>query len=185
MFKYLFLFIVLITGITSRCQTLKTTKHASFIPQGYTVLDSAFGNLNKDAYPDLLLILRNHTEKMNPDTTRPVILLAGSANGTFKLLGRGDHVVFCANCGGVFGDPYQGITIKNGFFSIEHYGGSSWRWTRIITFRYDPGTATFKLHKDAGVSFHASDPNKQTSLAHQKENYGKLTLDKYTYEASD
>ena len=185
MFKYYFLFIALIFWVTSRSQTPGTTKHKAFIPQGYTVLDSAFGNLNKDAYPDLLLILRNETEKMNPDTARPVIVLAGGANGTFKLLGRGDHAVLCANCGGVFGDPYQGITIKNGFFSIEHYGGSSWRWTRVITFKYDPSTSKFKLHRDAGVSFHASNPNEQTSLVHQKKNYGKLGLDKYSYEDFD
>jgi hypothetical protein len=185
MYKVFILLTAILFGTIGRCQTNKTDKHRSFIPQGYNVLDSAFGNLNKDAYTDLLLILKSDTENMNPDTTRPVLVLAGTASGNFRLLARGDHAVLCANCGGVFGDPYQRIVIKNGFFSLEHYGGSGWRWTRVITFRYDPSTSIFRLHRDAGVSFHASEPNNQTSLVHQKKNYGKVTLNDYTYEEYD
>lgn len=33
-------------------------------------------------------------------------------------------------------NPYSGLTIKNGYFSVEHYAGSAWRWTRIPTFKY-------------------------------------------------
>ncbi len=176
------LFTLVLLNTTVRCQAKRTNQHLLFIPKGYTVLDSAFGDLNKDAYTDLLLILRSDTENMNPDTTRPIVVLAGSAGGAFRLLARGDRAVLCANCGGVHGDPYEAITIKNGFFSIEHYGGSGWRWTRIITFKYDSKSSTFKLHRDAGVSYHASEPNKQTSLVHQKKNYGRVTLKDYNHE---
>lgn len=182
MYKVCFILFLLVVGNASWAQIKRTDRHTAFIPQGYTVLDSSFGDLNKDSYPDMVLILKSDTEEMNPDTTRPVLVLAGSANSSFKLLARGDHAVLCANCGGVFGDPYQGITIKSGYFSIEHYGGSGWRWTRIITFKYDPSVSTFRLHRDAGVSFHASEPNKQTSLIHQKKNYGRVTLKDYTYD---
>lgn len=152
------------------------------IPTDFTILDSASGDLNKDGVKDLVLILKNKYEKSNTDTTRPLLLLQGNKAGQFKLIARNDSVVLCFGCGGVFGDPYQGITIKNGYFSIEHYGGSNWRWTRIITFRFDPKTKSFYLHRDAGQSWHISDPNKTTENLYNKTDFDKLSFDKYSYD---
>src|ERR1700748_1748297 len=101
----------------------------SFIPPNFTLLDSASGDINLDGVNDLVLILRDTVEKMNPDANRPLLLLQGNSNGLYKLVGRNDNVVLCKNCGGIHGDPYEGITIKKGYFSIEHMGGTSWRWT--------------------------------------------------------
>jgi len=66
-------------------------------------------------------------------------------------------------------------------FSIEHFGGSGWRWTRIITFRFDTKTKSFYLHRDAGKSWHTSDPNKTTENLYNFTDFGKLTFDKYSY----
>ncbi len=177
----LFCFCLILTGFAAQSQT-KAVPYTSFIPKGYTLLDSATGNLNKDAHKDMVLILRNNAEKINSDTTRPLLLLAGKGNGLFTLMERNDHVVLCAGCGGVFGDPYRGITVKNGYFSIEHYGGSGWRWTRIITFKWDTATERFKLHRDAGVSFHTSDPNKQEEMTYRKQDFGKIFFNEFNNE---
>jgi hypothetical protein len=155
---------------------------SSFIPAGYTILDSAAGDLNKDGRKDYVLILRVNEEEEHADTSRPLLLLMGTAKEQYQLFARNDSVVLCKSCGGVFGDPYAGITIKNNFFSIEHYGGSNWRWTRIITFRYDTKTKQFILHRDAGESFHTSDPDKQELTLYEKGDFGKLPFAKYSYE---
>jgi hypothetical protein len=175
-----FLIIFLTLSFVLRAQSTRPQLFQNLIPAGYTVLDSASGNLNNDAYKDMVLILKNSSEDLNPDTTRPLLLLAGAAEG-YQLLYRNDSVVLCKGCGGVFGDPYAGITIKNGYFSIEHYGGSNWRWTRIITFKYDVKSSQFKLHRDAGVSFHTSDPGKTKNLIYNKPDFGKLLFNGYSY----
>jgi hypothetical protein len=153
----------------------------NLIPGNYSLLDSASGNLNKDAYKDLVLILKSDGEEQHPDTTRPLLLLAGTADGGYRLLARNDGVVLCKGCGGVFGDPYAGIVIKNGYFSIEHYGGSNWRWTRVITFRFDVKSGQFRLHRDAGVSYHTSNPDKTRDIISNKAHYGKLLFTNYAY----
>jgi hypothetical protein len=87
--------------------------------------------------------------------------------------------VLCYNCGGVFGDPYEGLAIKNGYFSVEHYGGSSWRWTRIITFKYHDAKKAWYLHRDAGISYHTSDPDTETESVYNQADYGKLNFEEY------
>ncbi|MEP7377060.1 MAG: hypothetical protein ABI675_26910 [Chitinophagaceae bacterium] len=158
----------------------------SFIPAGFSLLDSASGDINKDGKKDFLLILINNHEETAADTTRPLLLLTGDGKGLYQLAERNDSVVLCKGCGGVFGDPYACITIKNGFFSIEHYGGSNWRWSRVITFKYDVKLKQFVVHRDAGDSFHTSNPDKVTTHVYHKEDFGKLLFANYSYErASD
>jgi hypothetical protein len=153
----------------------------TFIPKGYTLLDSASGDLNKDGIKDLIVVLRNDVEETMPDTTRPLLILHGTKNKTYTLIAKNDHVVLCEACGGVFGNPYEGLTIKDNYFSVGHYGGSNWRWTRIITFKYDVKNKKYVLHKDAGISYHTSDPDKTTDIITGKKDFDKLPFSKYNY----
>ncbi len=153
------------------------------VPPGFTVLDSASGDLNRDGLKDYVVILKNDHEEETGDTTRPLLLITARAGGSFQLAERNDHVVMCKNCGGVFGDPYAAIVIKNNYFSIEHYGGSNWRWTRVITFRYDAKTKNFLLHRDAGTSWHTSDTEKTEEHVYRKQDFGKIVFSQYKNEA--
>ena len=180
MSRLLFLiFVILGFGLKSYAQpfTLK-----SFIPAGYSILDSASGDINKDGKKDILAILKNNEEDNSGDTVRSLLVLLGNGKDLYELTSRNDSVVLCKACGGVFGDPYAGMTVKNNFFSIEHYGGSNWRWSRIITFRYDLKTGQIYLHRDAGESFHVNDPDKTRPYTYTKEDYGKLLFSKYSYD---
>ena len=175
--------LIIITCFTSlgllnniRAQDLK-----SFIPEGYSLLDSTSGDLNKDGLKDLVLILKNNLEETRPDTTRPLLILHGIKKKGYTLVARNDYAVLCQSCGGVFGDPYDNVVAKNNFFSVEHYGGSNWRWTRIITFKYDLKTKQYVLHRDAGISYHTSDPDKTTNTITNKKDFGKLPFAKYNF----
>lgn len=147
---------------------------SDFIPDGYEVLDTKHGDLNRDAITDAILILKTINEPSQEDAPRPLLLIFGIEGGRYQLLERNNKVVLCKSCGGSFGDPYQNIVIKRGFFSIEHYGGSAMRWTRIITFKYNPSLNTFLLHRDAGASFHASDPDTQEEIVSNRQDYGNV-----------
>ncbi|MBI3518933.1 MAG: hypothetical protein HY062_06200 [Bacteroidetes bacterium] len=152
----------------------------SFIPKGYGLLDSASGDLNKDGIKDLILILKNNLEESFPDTTRPLLILHGTKTKGYVLVAKNAHVVLCKNCGGIYGDPYERVVVKNNFFSVEHYGGSNWRWTRIITFKYDMISRQYVLHRDAGISFHTSNPDKTINMTTGDKNFDKLPFVKFT-----
>ena len=155
-----------------------------FIPSGYSILDSASGDMNNDRVKDLILILKNNNESIEnnyDELIRPLLILHGTKNNNYTLFAKNDSVVLCSICGGVFGDPYEAITIKNNFFSIEHYGGSNWRWTKIITFKYNEKVKKYILHKDAGASYHTSTPDVQTEIKTKQAYWGKQLFTKYSF----
>lgn len=148
----------------------------------YQLLDTATGDLNGDEYGDLLIILKSSEEDSLPESPRPLIVMIGENGSTYKSVSINDSVALCKGCGGIWGDPYDGMTIKNGYFSIEHYGGSNWRWTKIITFKYSEKEKTWLLHRDAGVSYNTGDPEgTETETVERKDEYGKLKFVDYDY----
>lgn len=154
------------------------------LPAGYTVLDAARGDLNRDALPDWLVVLHRPDEQKTSDvidhpTKRPLLVFVGGADGTYTLAARADNAVYCVDCGGIMGDPFMGLAIKKGYFTVEHYGGSAQRWTRYVTFRYDPAARIWLLHRDGHEHFHATDPEHGTTTATTAKDFGRVPLTKF------
>ena len=157
---------------------------AQFVPEGFAVLDTTSGDLNLDQHQDMIMVLKKNGEDTTSDVVlhpekRPLLILIKQADKTYKLAARNDNAVYCVDCGGVMGDPFMEVVIKKGYFSVEHYGGSGWRWTRTITFRYSPVDNYWYLHKDGGNSFHASEPEKMTTKVRTTKDFGKIPFDKF------
>ncbi|MDJ1483181.1 hypothetical protein QNI16_21970 [Cytophagaceae bacterium YF14B1] len=163
------------------CNAQTDAEIKPFIVKGYEVLHKENGDLNKDGKSDCLLILKvkDEDKKTENEVPRPLLILIRQPDGKLKQVARNDKVVLCYQCGGVFGDPFSDITIKNGYFSIEHYGGSSWRWTRIITFKYNPTDKKWYLHKDGSDSFHTSEPDKVETKVKTTKDFGKVLFENY------
>ena len=154
-------------------------KISKFIPKGYALIDTAMGNLNLDKYQDIILVLRAVGEDTAFEARRPLLLLLGRADKTFTLAARNDNVVYCYQCGGVFGDPYAGVEIKKGMFTVHHFGGSNDRWSNDITFKYSQSDMRWYLYKivDKGWSiFHV---DKVETSIQTKKNFGVVLFEKY------
>ena len=133
-----------------------------YLVEDYVVLDHKTGDINGDGQTDLILILKRPKEAETSDVVnnpepRPLLLIVNNGS-RLSLRELNPDVVLCVDCGGLMGDPYSAIAHQGDYFSIEHYGGSSWRWTHIVTFRYDGDVDNWVLHKVGGVSYHSSDP---------------------------
>lgn len=153
-----------------------------FIPEVYELLDSKSGDLNQDGFTDYILICKSPNEMETEDAKRPLIILHGQSDGSLYEAVRNDNVVLCALCGGVWGDPYSAMAIKKNFFSVEHMGGSSDKWTRIITFKYNLEEGQYYLHKDAGEVWNSNKKAKPKMESYLKENWGSLLFEYYTNE---
>lgn len=163
---------------------------AQYIPKGYVLLDSASGDLNRDEYDDMILVLNKPDEKETSDvsehpTLRPLLLLIGQPSNTYKVVARNDKAVYCVDCGGMMGDPFTQIVIKKGYFSIEHYGGSSWRWGLITTFKYSVTDKTWYLYKQGSTTMHTSNPDKEKTTITTAKNFGIIPFNKYDIYKED
>lgn len=117
-------------------ESAKTPK--AFIPKGWHVLAKAEGDLNNDKVPDMVLILANDQEdKSTLDNQVPrLFLVLFKTEDGYTLAASSDKVVFCKTCGGMMGDPFQGIKIDRGTVVLDYYGGSRDRWSMTHRFRY-------------------------------------------------
>jgi hypothetical protein len=136
----------LLTSWVVRAQVVPATGHtpASFIPPGYRVLPEgrATGDLNGDGRPDVALALGPPKEDVLNDETFPprlLVVLWRTAAGGYRLATVARGALLCMGCGGVHGDPFEGLEITKGVLLVYHYGGSSWRWTLTARFRYQQG----------------------------------------------
>lgn len=126
----------------------------SFILDGFSILAHEKADFNMDGFEDAILILKNINEEEMSDyvndtpTLRPLLFLAGDKMGSLHLVARNDKAVYCFDCGGQMGDPFNSLVVNKQFVSINHYGGSRIRWTRNITFKYDIAKKSWFLHKD-------------------------------------
>jgi len=148
-----------------------------FVPENYMVLDTVSGDLNLDDYNDMIMVLKKNDEEKTSDVIdnpekRPLLILIGELNNKYKLAERNDNSVYCVDCGGMMGDPYMRTVIKKGYFSVEHYGGSGSRWSRITTYKYSKEKNNWFLHKDGGENFNVSDLDKIEKWIRTTKDFG-------------
>lgn len=172
-------------GITGLPAALTT-----WVPAGFQVKDTLSGNLNLDSLTDWLLVLSRPGEDtltesqyaVDGQVKRKLLILTGQPDNSYKLAAESDNAVYCAQCGGMLGDPYQQLAIKQGYFSVEHYGGSRLRWTHIITFKYDRADSTWYLYKDGHQGFEILEDGtekKTSEKVRTAKDFGKLSFAEY------
>ena len=137
----------------------------NFIPTGYSAINLSSGDLDNDGLMDKILVLRKNTEVYssnyieNKPDKRPLMLLIANHNNTYDLKYRNDNIVSCIDCGGVFGDPFVGVSIKNGSFTIEDGISGGHHWQKHTTFKYYPQKQNWYLDSTHFISYKWNDSN--------------------------
>lgn len=129
-----------------------------FVASGTRPLAFEPADLNRDGRQDAVLVVE--TLKTDPDTDgrpRVLLVLLGQADGSFREVKRNAKVVYCSTCGGMMGDPFQGVSVGPGTFTVENAGGSSWRWGVGYRFNYSRRDDTWQLVRVEENSYHASE----------------------------
>src|ERR1700752_5224914 len=119
--------------VAAQASELKVPAEGStFVEAGTRAIAVEKSNLNGDGRDDYILVLEkeNPAKDANdfPTAQRPLLILLRGADGKLVSTKRNDRIVMCSQCGGVFGDPFEGVIAGRNTFSVEHYGGSNWAW---------------------------------------------------------
>lgn len=123
-----------------------------YVPKGYFVWDTCHGKLDMDGYDDMIVVLQQYNEDSLAGAdeekiyARPLLILLGQSDHTYRLVKRSDSAVHTHDHSG-WGEFYTGITIKNGYFSIEGgiHGGRHHDETH--TFKYNEAAKNWYLYK--------------------------------------
>ena len=149
---------------------------APFVEKNTTVLAVERGDLDRDGREDAVLVL----DPEAADQPRSLLILVRDAKGTLQLAKRSDKAVLCRDCGGIMGDPFQSVNVEKGRFTIEHYGGSSRRWSSSSTFAWSRRDQSWQLVRVESSSFHASDPEHEEKTVHTPpKDFGLIDLGEF------
>lgn len=106
-----------------------------------SILDYTAGKLDTDSYDDLAVIIEDagDTDPETGSASRRLLVLSRLGQDKYGIVNYNSDLILGAEEGGVFGDPYSGIAIKNNTLSVAHYGGSNYRWGYEHEFAYEGG----------------------------------------------
>ncbi len=138
--------------ITQKGQSFK-----DFVPAGWIIIDSAFGDLNKDFLDDYALVLQ-HTDSVkmveaesdDKDTIlaqpRVLLILFKNSSGDSLYLAEQSNSFILVHDDPQMDDPYQSIKIERHVLQIEfnlfYYSGSWYVNNAIYKFRYESNQFT-------------------------------------------
>uniref|UniRef100_UPI004047854C hypothetical protein n=1 Tax=Mariniflexile sp. TaxID=1979402 RepID=UPI004047854C len=103
-------------------------------PKGYEVLTQKSGDLDKDGI-DEKIVVHNTTDSTEFGNVREIQILKWS-DGNWKKWITSRNAILKSEEGGMMGDPFGEVEIKNGVLLISHYGGSSWKWSYTGKYRF-------------------------------------------------
>jgi hypothetical protein len=138
--------------------------YKSFFPTGWSAIDTAEGDLNKDLIADAALVLQQKKSfkvDIDGDTLEQhprilIILLKDAQNKTFKLVAQSNSFIINAESS-MQEDPFQEIKINKGLLTTSFqifYNMGSWEMTSTsYKFRYQNnqfaliGADYFSIHR--------------------------------------
>ncbi len=129
------IFIVLISYQTMAGQSLS-------IPKNYAVVDSVKGDLNKDGIDELVVAYNTEEEKETKDAFESIpreLIIYKKEKKEWTVWTKSKDALYGSRDGGMMGDPFGEIEIKNGLLLVSQNGGSSWKWGHTDKYRYQDG----------------------------------------------
>jgi hypothetical protein len=101
------------------------------------ILGEAQGDLNKDGVEEKVVVYTTDDEGDFGKVRHLVVYK--QENGKWVEWVLSDKAVLGSEGGGMMGDPFTSVTIEKGIIHIEHFGGSSWKWTEVDKYRFQEG----------------------------------------------
>jgi|GEM_PF-405301 len=148
-----------------------------------------YGDINKDQLIDAILVMEkkcgdDDASASDESRCRKALLLLNKGFPNFEIVFVNDYLVECSDCGGAgVGDPYQGIAIKNGYFSFEALYGSCYKTFQVITFKYDAAEKDWFLHKIGTEDYNCKETESSEVEVYTKtktvDDFGKIRFNDY------
>ena len=103
------------------------------------LIAQAQGDLDGDGKPEYVEVRNTANDQTDGLGYQRVLLVYKQNGGQKKLWQRSDSAAYPSKGGGMMGDPFGELHIKNGSLFLSQSGGSSWKWGHTDQYRYQNG----------------------------------------------
>jgi hypothetical protein len=130
----------LLTFITAFAIFHTCSGQDNLIPSQYQPIKEIYGDLDKDTISEKVVVynMSNKEDEIN-GVDREVIIFKKDKE-KWVIWQRSTTAVGNSKDGGMMGDPFEDIEIRNGVLLISQSGGSSWKWGHTDKYRYQNNT---------------------------------------------
>lgn len=147
---------------------------SAFLPPGTSLRLAERGDIDGDGDQDAVIVL----ETGDGDAARqprPLLLLRRDADGRLQRAIESPRAISCRRCGGMIGDPLQGIRIASGALTLRFEGGSREMWSSEFEFTPAPG-GEWRLTDVTHRGFDRADGGKSAERTLSPEEIGDVSL---------
>lgn len=106
------------------------------IPENYTILDTVSGDLDKDGQNEIVVAYNTNKDTGQVEGTPRELRIYKLKDGEWELWQSSTQALYESREGGMMGDPFEQMEIKNGALLISQSGGSSWKWGHTDKYRF-------------------------------------------------
>ena len=154
---------------------------SAFLPPGTSLRLAERGDIDGDGDQDVVIVL----ETGDGDAARqprPLLLLRRDADGRLQRALESPRAISCRRCGGMIGDPLQGIRIAPGALTLRFEGGSREMWSSEFQFTPVPG-GEWRLTDVTHRGFDRAESGKNAERTLSREEIGDVSL--ASFDASE
>lgn len=166
-------------------QNLKFPESVLDLAEYDVLLAWAQGDLDGDGLEDLAAVVEHRPGKTllkNThawDASRTLMVLIQGEDGVYKRHQENRTLVRRDTEGGVYGDPFDGITVQSGALHLHEYGGSSARWSIGYTFTWQGDGLAVSRVEEMDMSTHTGNGTIDTY------DFGAGTFQRWTHSEWD
>lgn len=107
------------------------------------------GDIDGDGNQDVLVVLQQPGGAQARFEPRTLLVLRRGADGRLEKTLQAPDAILCQACGGMMGDPLQGVRTDTDGFVLHFEGGSREMWSQEYDFRYSAEADTWFLEEIA------------------------------------
>ncbi len=119
---------------SSKTDTKVTHKETKKIAPKLEQLKEAIGDLDNDGIDERVVVY--NSSRSNENGIEREIHFFKKEGTSWIPWKKTNEGILESKMGGMFGDPFKEITIKNGILEIQHLGGSRYKWETSNKYRF-------------------------------------------------
>jgi hypothetical protein len=108
----------------------------NLVPKEYRSIKEISGDLDKDSVDEKVVVYNVSDIQDDVDGVDREIIIFKKEKENWMIWHRSKTAIGNSKDGGMMGDPFEDVEIKNSILLISQSGGSSWKWGHTDKYRF-------------------------------------------------